>query len=329
MLIQRAPNTSKLRRGLVCLALLLILLLPAIGMAKPLRVFTSVLPIQNFVEKIGGEHVDVRAMVRPGYSPHTYDPTPKQIKSLSEAVLYVRTGLPFEDAWMDRIRCVNPGVQVLDTRRGIELREPETHGHHDEDGGDELSASDQDQDGRRRKSRHDAQAGRADDTHRHETDPHVWTSPLLVKQMVGIIRDKLAELDAAHAAHFARNHDAYVAELDALDAEIRTLLDPLDNRKFMVFHPAWGYFADTYGLVQVAIEREGKQPGARALAALIDQAKRESIRVVFVQPQFDRRQARQVAKAIGGSVIAVDPLAPNYIDNLREVARQFAEALEP
>jgi zinc transport system substrate-binding protein len=128
---------------------------------------------------------------------------------------------------------------------------------------------------------------------------------------------------------FARNHDAFVAELDALDQDLRALLDPLSNRRFMVFHPSWGYFADTYGLTQVPIEREGKEPGARALAALIDQAKADRIKVIFVQPQFDKRSATQVAQAIGGGVIAVDPLAGDYVDNLRRVGREFSQALTP
>jgi zinc transport system substrate-binding protein len=147
--------------------------------------------------------------------------------------------------------------------------------------------------------------------------------------MVGVIRDKLTELAPGHTEAFARNHDAFVAELDALDRDLHTLLDPLPNRRFMVFHPAWGYFADSYGLTQVPIEREGKEPGARSLAALIDQAKRERIQVVFVQPQFDQRSATQVAQAIGGAVIAVDPLAADYIDNLRRVGREFARVLTP
>ena len=277
--------------------LLIALLLPTIVVAEPLRVFVSVLPLQTFVDKIGGEHVDVHTMVRPGYNPATYDPTPKQISALAKASLYVRIGVPFEHAWMERIRSASPQMQVLDVRAGIELRDMENHrpGH---DGHD-------------------------------ESDPHVWTSPQLAIQMVGLIRDRLSELDPAHRAEYARNHDAYVRELETLDQEIRALLDPLSHRKFLVFHPSWGYFADTYGLIQVSIENEGKEPGARALATLIDQARLERIRIVFLQPQFDRRQARQVARAIDGEVIAVDPLAPDYADNLRRVARQFAEALKP
>jgi zinc transport system substrate-binding protein len=286
--------------------LLLLLLVPTFGLAEPLRVFASVVPIQTFVQKIGGEHVDARAMVRPGFNPHTYDPTPQQISALAGAALYVRTGVPFEKAWMERIRSANPGMQVFDARDGIALRELEAHSHDEPE--------------------HDAEHHAEED---HEQDPHVWTSPPLVKHMVGGIRDKLSELDSAHAMEFTRNHDAFVAELDALDAELHALLDPLPNRKFMVFHPAWGYFADSYGLTQVSIEHEGKEPGARGLAALIDHAKQEKIKVVFVQPQFDKRQARQVAQAIGGVVVAVDPLAADYVDNLRRVGRQFAEALKP
>ncbi len=326
--MQREPGETLVRK----LPLLLILpLVSAVGFAEPLRVFASVVPIQTFVEKTGRKHVDPRVMVRPGFNPHTYDPTPRQISALAGAALYVRTGVPFENAWMERIRSANPGMQVLDAREGISLRELEAHWH-DKAGHDAEHPAEQDH-GHTRAADvpHDDHDGQDayNAEHNHEQDPHVWTSPPLVRHMVGLIRDKLAELDPAHAADFTRNHDAFVAELEALDRELHTLLDPLPNRRFMVFHPAWGYFADTYGLIQVPIEREGKEPGARALAALIDQAKREKIKVVFVQPQFDKRQARQVAQAIGGVVIAVDPLAADYVDNLRRVGREFARALQP
>jgi zinc transport system substrate-binding protein len=311
--------------------LFLLLLVPSLGLAEPLRVFASVVPIQTFVQRIGGDHVDARAMVRPGFNPHTYDPTPQQIGALAGAALYVRTGVPFEKAWMERIRSANTKMQVLDARAGIALRPMEEHGHdeheHEAEHRDE-SDHDHAQDGETPQADHHEQPTHAGESY-HEQDPHVWTSPLLVTHMVGRIRDKLTELAPDHAADFARNQDAFVAELDALDAELHKRLDPLPNRKFMVFHPAWGYFADSYGLTQVSIEREGKEPGARGLAALIDQARQEKIKVVFVQPQFNKRQASQVAQAIGGGVVSVDPLAADYVDNLRRVGRQFAEALQP
>ena len=290
---------------MIRLTLLFTLLLPAMALAEPLRVFVSVLPMQTFVEKIGGEHVEVHAMVQPGYSPATYDPTPQQIVALAKAKLYIRTGVPFEHAWMQRIRSASPDMEILDVRERLALRTLEAHEHEHE-----------------HEHHHESPGTKA-------LDPHVWTSPVMVKQMAGNIRDALSLLDPAHASDFARNHDAFVAELDSLDRDIHALLDPLTQRRFLVFHPSWGYFADAYNLVQVPIEHEGKQPGARALSTLIDRARKENIRVVFVQPQFDRRQAQQIAAAIGGKVIAVDPLAPDYTDNLRRVAQQFAQALQP
>jgi len=289
------------------LVLVLLMLLPTLGGAQPLRVFVSVLPQTTFVEKVGGEHVAVYAMVGPGDSPTTYHPTPRQLSNLAKAALYVRIGVPFEESWMPRIRSANPNMRVVDARDGIRLRPMVEHEHgegehpHGEDPAEpHLEASEQ--------------------------DPHLWTSPLLVKQMARNIRDALAELDPAHALAYQRNYTAFAAELDALDQDIRSLLADLPNRRFMVFHPAWGYFADAYGLTQVAIEHEGKKPGARTLNRLVEQAKREGIKVIFVQPQFDRKSALQVARAIGGEVVAIDPLALDYAANLRKVAGAIAQA---
>jgi zinc transport system substrate-binding protein len=267
----------------------------------PLRVFVSVLPQQTFVERIGGDHVAVAVMVQPGRSPATYDPTPGQMEALADADLYVRIGVPFEDAWMDRVRAMNPQMPVLDNRDGIALRVLEAHTH-------------------------------AEDDHHHGhghgpvLDAHVWTAPRLVAGMAAGIRDELARLRPAAAAAFQANYEAFAGELEALDDDIRAQLAEVRSRRFLVFHPAWGYFADAYGLEQVAIEAAGKEPGARALAAVIDQAKREGIGVVFVQPQFNRRAAERVAEAIGGRVIPIDPLSPNYFVNLRAVSAAIAAA---
>jgi zinc transport system substrate-binding protein len=282
--------------------LFFLLLLPALLQAEPLRVFVSVSPLQTIVQRVGGERVQVQAMVQPGHSPHSYDPTPRQIGALAQTVLYVRSGVPFEDAWMARIRSANSAMQVLDAREGIGLRELDAHDH----GGPGPAPAP-----------HDRQ------------DPHIWTSPPLVEHMARNIRDRLAALDPGHADTFSRNFESFAAELDGLDRDLRALLDPLPNRRFLVFHPAWGYFADTYGLTQVPIEYEGKEPGARTLAALIERARREGARVIFVQPQFNRAYARQLADAIGGRVVVIDPLAANYIPNLRRVGHAIAEALSP
>jgi len=284
------------------LLLLVLLILPAIGGAEPLRVFVSVLPQKTFVEKIGGDHVAVRSMVRPDHNPATYDPTPKQIAALAHTDLYLRIGVPFEEAWMARIRAANPDLRVVDIHGGMDLRTMEQHDHSG--------------DGRHLGEGHDTS----------ELDPHVWTSPRYVKQMAAIVRDALTALAPANSGDFERGYRAFAAELDNLDREIRALLKDLPSRKFMVYHPAWGYFADTYSLTQVPVEKEGKEPGARTLTTLINQAKREGLKVIFVQPQFDTKSAAQVAHAIDGQLVVIDPLSADYIDNLRAVARQIAEA---
>lgn len=291
-----------------------LLLTPAWGWAEPLRVFVSVLPQKTFVERLGGDHVEVRTMVQPGYSPATYDPTPQQISALAKTALYIRIGVPFETAWMKRIRSTNPHMQVLDARQGIRLRRNHRHG--------QAYESDKDE-------HHQSNQGQAVNHGESERDPHIWTSPPLVKRMGKNIRDTLTALDPANEQDYARNYDAFAAELDALDRDIRALLRDVTNRKFMVFHPAWGYFADTYGMIQVPIEKEGKEPGPRSLTALIEQAKRDNVKVILVQPQFHRKSAQQVAHAIGGRVVAIDPLSADYADNLRRVTQQIAAAVQP
>jgi zinc transport system substrate-binding protein len=278
-----------MRRPLRAL-LLLLALLPVAVQAAVLDVVVSVLPLKTFVEKVGGGHVRARSMVQPGQSPHSFEPTPRQVSELARADLYVRTGMPFEEIWMARFRAANAKMRVLDARAGIRLR-PQP----DADHGDEM-------------------------------DPHVWTSPPLAEIMAQNIRDTLAQMDPLHAADYAANYRVFAQQLRALDREIRSTLAGVRERRFMVFHPAWGYFAKTYGLTQIPVQREGKAPGAKALAALITQARRDGVKVVFVQPQFSARAARQLARAIGGRVESIDPLAPDYLDNMRRAARLVAQA---
>jgi zinc transport system substrate-binding protein len=272
--------------------------------AAQLQVFVSVLPLQTFVERVGGERVQVHTMVQPGHSPATYEPTPRQISALADADIYLRVGVPFEAAWMRRITATNPDMPVLDLRDGLALRPQEDHRHADDGDGHE----------------HTGHAPPA------AMDAHVWTSPRLVRQMAMRIRDALSRLDPDGAARYAANQSAFDAELAALDSELTAKLAGLRNPSFLVYHPAWGYFADAYGLTQVPIEHEGKEPGARRLATLIDQARANDAKVILVQPQFDRRAAGQVARAIGGRVEAVDPLSPDYADTLRGLADVLVSA---
>ncbi len=269
------------------------------ALAEPIPVFVSIPPQKYFLERVGGQRVQVSVMVGPGQSPATYEPTPKQMSQLADARIFFRMGSPFEQVWMQRIKAANPTMRIVDARNGIPLRTLQPAG------GSSSKAM-----------------GR-----KVEKDPHIWTSPPLVKRMAAHSKDALGELDPEHRGEYERNYRRFAEDLDRLDREIRNMLDGVKVRRFMVFHPSWGYYADTYGLEQIPIESEGKQPGPKTLARLIDLARHDGIKVIFVQKQFSRRNAEAVARAIGGKVVAVDPLAENYLENLRNVAKIFAEAM--
>lgn len=280
--------------GIVALlASLLAMSAGAASASAPLPVFVSILPQQYFVEQVGGDHVAVSVLVGPGQSPETYEPTPKQMAALARARIYFSIGVAFEDTWMKRIQAANPALRVVPMQQGVALLPLAAAGG--EPGG---------------------------------TDPHVWTSPQRVKRMAANVRDALIQADPAQRGDYESNYRTFAAELDKLDGDIRSLLAPARGKAFMVFHPAWGYFAHDYGLRQIPIEAEGKEPGAKSLARVIELGRRESVKVIFVQSQFSRRTAETVAVAIGARVVAVDPLAEDYPQNLLRVAREFAAALK-
>lgn len=282
-----------------------IMLFSRASFAAPLSVFTSVLPSSYLVERIGGEAVQVSTLVEPGQSPETYEPTPRQMALLSGSQLYFRIGVPFENVWMDRIASMNPKMKVVDLRQGIALREIDGHRHEE---GEESSL----------------EAGHEE----HGKDPHLWLSLRNASIMAKTIAGALEQCTPELKEQFQKNLTDLLAELKRVDDDVQRLLAPLQGRRFMVFHPAWGYFADDYGLEQVPIEIEGKSPNARALTRMIEQAKAENVRVIFVQKQFSTVSAEAVAKAIGGKVVAMDPLSPDYVINFRRIAQTLAEGMQ-
>ena len=145
--------------------------------------------------------------------------------------------------------------------------------------------------------------------------------------MVENIYEGLAKIDPENKTYYAQNRDAYLKELDTLDARIREKLEGKTERNFMVYHPAWGYFAADYNLTMIPVEIEGKEPSAQDLAKVISLAKEKQVKVIFVQPQFSTRSAQSVAEEIGGEVVAVDPLAKDYIANMDNVSDIFARNL--
>ncbi len=300
-------DASSLLLGAWRIAIAVVAMIVAQGSAgaAPLEVFVSILPQKYFVERVGGDAVKVGVTVRPGQNPESYDPTPQQMVAMARAKAYFSIGVAFEDAWLPRLQAANPSMRIVDTRRGIALQPMVDNAL--------LGAG---------------QAGHAShDEPRGTLDPHIWNSPPLVKQQAATVRDALTALAPQRRAAFEQGYARFAADLDALDAEIRQTLAGKHDRRFMVFHPAWGYFARSYGLEQIPIEVEGKEPGPQALVRIIDAARRDRIRVVFVQKQFGSAAATAVARAIGGEVVAIDPLAEDFLANTRAVAQALARAM--
>lgn len=281
--------------------------------APALTVTVSILPQIYFVERIGQEKVDVQAMVEPGASPATYEPKPEQLKALQDSAAYMRIRVPFERAWMERIRGANPEMRIVDTTQNVERMPMATDHTHD----DEHAHNDE----------HDDEETHDESTPHENLDPHIWLSPRLVKAQAQTMAQALGELDPENRSFYEANLEDFFADIDELDAYIRERLQDLENRKFMVFHPSWGYFAHEYDLEMIAIEVDGQEPSAGELAALIEEAREEDIRVIFAQPEFSTRAAETIAQEIDGEVRLISPLDPDWPENMRRVADTFAQVL--
>jgi zinc transport system substrate-binding protein len=271
----------------------------------PMPVAVSILPQRYFLEKIGGNFVEVEVMVPPGATPEQYEPKPRQMSALSRSKIYFACGVPFETIWLPRMVSANPKIQVIHTEKDIEKRPMEAHKHGDEE----------------------AKPGGA---HHHETidDPHVWLSPPLVSIQARAIFEALAANDPQNRASYEANYKSFILELLDLDLFLsRLFATEAKQGSFIVFHPAWGYFADAYGLRQVPVEVEGKEPKARELDELIKHARELGVKAVFVQPQYSPRTAQTIADAVGARLVEADDLAPDWEKNLRKVAEQIAACL--
>ncbi len=298
------------------LAVLTLLCLPVLNSnatEKRQDIIVSILPQEYFVERIGGDRVNVTTVVPQGSSPATYDPTSQTLAKMTSAKLYFRIGVPFEKGFIPKIRDLNEDLKIIDTRKGIKLRTMTKHHHEDEHALHEDEHSTEDSN-----KKH----------HNEAKDPHTWLNPMNVKIQAKTIADALSDIDPEGASIYESNYKNFCADLDKLDKFITEKLLPLQGKILMVFHPAWGYFADQYGLKQQAIEIEGKTPTAKQLANIISTAKKENIQVIFVQPQFSKASAISVAKAIGGSVVPVNPLSKDYINNLKGIAQKMASDLK-
>ncbi len=262
-----------------------------------LAVFAGIPPVAYLAEQIGGARVAVDVLVQPGQDPHTFEPTPRQALALGRAKVFFKTGMPFENVVVAKVREGNPQLTVVNVTEGVAKRMTGGHGHN-----------------------HGAEGG--------EPDPHVWLSPPLLKTQAENVAAALAVADPAHAAEYRRNLAELLRRIDALHERIGRMLAPYRGRAFLVFHPGFGYFADAYGLKEEAVEAGGRSPGPKQFRALVEKAKAEGIKTVFVQPQYDPHSARAVAEAVGGEVVPMNGLAKDVLADLEDIAEKVKTAFD-
>jgi zinc transport system substrate-binding protein len=251
------------------------------------RVVVSVAPQEEFVEAVGKDRVQVTVMVPPGADPHTYEPLPRQMQELSQAQVYLMVGSPleFELTWMDKMRAMNTQMKVVNSSQGIVF----------------ITSQGE-----------------------NSGDPHVWVSPRNARVMVENTYQAMVEVDPENQRYYQENRDQYLEKLDQLDQNLTRSLQKVKSKKILVYHPSWAYLCRDYGLEQLSMEKEGKEPTSQDLALLVDEARQENITLVFVSPQRDQRNAQVIAEEIGGEVVVVDPLGRNYLENMAQVAEALA-----
>lgn len=273
---------------------------------ESIKAVVSILPQQEIVQEIGGSEVTVTVLIPPGKSPATFEPSPRLMAAVSDADLLLPLALPFERTVIARIHDLHPDLPVC---RGLPIVEMETGAstaeaiHHD----------DLDHTG------HD---------HREGPDPHFWLDPQQTIDYAHHVRRCLCDARPQACNAFTANTEIYTKKLAAADARISALLAPFSGRNLFVFHPAFGHFTHRYGLQQMAIEFEGKNPTGRHLATVIRDAEAQKVGVIFIQPQFAGSGAQAVAAAIDADLVELDPLAPDLLANLERIASIVARAFE-
>jgi zinc transport system substrate-binding protein len=266
------------------------------------NIIVSVEPQKTFVEKVVGEMGNVRVVIPKGYSPANYQPSPQEIEDISNGEIYFSIGVESEKSFiLPKLEDLNDDIILVDLQEEVlKNYEPIYLGNHDDD--------------------HDHEEG--------EIDPHIWLSPKRVITIIESIRDQMIAIDEIHELEYIENAQEYIDELKDLDREIEESLLGLENKAFIIYHPAFGYFAEDYGLEMVTIEEDGKEATAKRIQSVVDFAKENKIKVVFYQDEFDSSQAKIIADEIGGEVVEVAPLSGDYINNMREIKDKFIEVWE-
>lgn len=266
-------------------------------------VTVTIEPQRFFAERIAGDRFMVHCMVPSGQSPETYDPTPKQMVELGKSLAYLQIGhLGFEQAWMQKIRENNPNLKIFNLSEGMPfIQEVDSVHHHGQDGEEEHTH------------------------HTHGVDPHIWSSIVGARIIAKNTLNVFIQLDSVHAEFYKKNYAELLEEIDQTETEIRNWLAPLQKRAFIIYHPALTYLAKEFNLTQLCIEMDGKEPSPALLARLIDTAKEQQVKVVFIQQEFDKKNAELIAKETGCCLEVINPLSYHWKRELIHIAKVLAD----
>ena len=272
---------------------------------EKLKVFVSILPQKYFAEKLLADNGEVDVLIGAGMSPHTYEPLPQQMSKLSRADMFFTVGIPFEKVIIGRLKNLCPNLVIVQTDENIEKIKMAGHHHHEE-----------------------SHEHHHEEAHKHDMglDPHFWLDPIRATTMAENMAKAITAKRPDLADSIKANLEAIKTEMVNLDNELTQKLLSFKGKTMFVFHPAFGYFANRYGMVQKAVEIEGKEPAPRQLAELIRNCRAEGIKIIFVQKQFPLATAETISRSIGGRVIAIDPLAEDYVNNLKAMAEAVVDS---
>ncbi|MDD7090541.1 metal ABC transporter solute-binding protein, Zn/Mn family [Campylobacter sp.] len=316
------------------------LLLASLLSAKPV-VIASIAPVGYLAKAVGGDKIEVQSLAKGDV--HSYEPKPNDMKAVAKARIFIAAGLEFEEAWIPRFKASAKNLVVVQSDAKIaKLKEEhaghadhdEEHGEHDEkhSGHDDHKAKDDKHSGHSEHAKHDEKHEaheEHDEEHEAHADPHVWLNPVLAITMARNISDALIDMDKANKDFYLKNFQKLMNDLLAFDESAKNELAGLKNRKFVVYHPAWGYFAKHYDLEQISIERNGKEPKIDEMASTVKMIKDENIKVIFADPNRSQKSAQVLASQTGAKVELLDPLGYNLLENLKIAVRAIKDANSP
>lgn len=253
----------------------------------------SIAPLRYFAENIAGDHFRISTLVPAGASPETYEPTPQQVVAISESKLYLCVGtLGFEQTSLRKLTDNSPTLLVVNTSDSIPLI----------------------------KDQHNCKGHPTDGI-----DLHTWISTSSGRQIARNVCRALCTIDSAHVDYYQHRRDSLLAHIDSLDLRIHETLKHLLHRTFLIYHPALGYFARDYGLRQLSVEQDGREPSVRGMEQLVYQARSEGVQVVFVQEGHSGKGAQRIAETIGAKVVKIYPLSSDWDRQLLHIATSFSQ----